>query len=211
MEGRGVEAGLGWCWLSRLGGAGGAPTLRIGCCTGHEAPARPHTRRRPPMPAPASQPHPTRLHFGVGRRAQQHKLAAALHGAPRRVLDQVDSLLVRQPRHHAHNRHVCVGGRGQGEGESTAGRWPGMGRDGCFLRVHPCDPGRPAHALLMRQLPRTRQPLRTRVAELHALAELRLGGRLALQHAVGGVATRQKGVLCGGAGEGVWGGARDDG
>jgi hypothetical protein len=39
---------------------------------------------------------------------QQHELAAPLQRAPRGVLDQVDALLVHQPRDAAHHRHVHV-------------------------------------------------------------------------------------------------------
>ena len=47
------------------------------------------------------------LDFGIRRRAQQHELAAALQGAPGRVLDEVRALLVRQPRDHL--AHVTSG------------------------------------------------------------------------------------------------------
>ena len=49
------------------------------------------------------------LDAGVRRRAQQHELAAALQGAPGRVLDEVRALLVRQPRDHLRQCGVRLG------------------------------------------------------------------------------------------------------
>lgn len=48
----------------------------------------------------------THLHFGVGGGPQQHKLRAPLQRAPGGVLDEVDPLLMGQPRHHAHHGHI---------------------------------------------------------------------------------------------------------
>lgn len=69
------------------------------------------------------------LHFRVGRRPEQHKLRAALHGAPRGVLDEVDALLMGQPGDAANDGDIW-GVRTWWGGEEGGGRQGGsVGRE----------------------------------------------------------------------------------
>jgi len=49
---------------------------------------------------------PPDLYLGVRGAAQQYKLPSSLTGAPGRVLDEVDALLVHQTRHTRHLQGV---------------------------------------------------------------------------------------------------------
>ena len=182
-------------------------------------------------------PHPApHLHFGVGRGAQQHKLRAALQRAPGGVLDQVNALLVRQPRDAAHHGHVCkpgsagraAGARPRQAGTAHGGAGPrarggGRTRGAASAGAHPHthqkrsrDCATPHHTCAHTRRRRMQQnayhhrPL-TRSRQVHAAAQLGLGRRLALDHAVCRVAARQQRVLCrrgrGGGREGKGNGA----